>query len=391
MSSHSVSAQTTFLKRGTDYYFVASINNGPPDFHSALWKTDGTEAGTVQLEVGHRYGRFYGIVAISDAVIVARQGSYLQSTDVSLTSFKDDGTSSSISGSLYSVQNMTKVNDIVFFSAETLFKGEELWKSDGTEAGTGMVKDIKENGGFPSSYPKDLTDINGTLYFRAIDDNTSTYHPWKSDGTEAGTVRTSEYTVPDNTRLPLLKGVIASDSSALTIGSTRYYIEYNSTINPQVSHYPSKGLWKQDSNGTKTLIHRIYLDGTSNVDFGNLYNIGGKPYYSVLGSTPFQSHFYSIEGDVQSVKWSSSDFSLDPRKGIYVYKNKLFLPLQSQNNGKTGIAGFVDLQDRPLYDVHYLGIINGKLIFSSNEPSYTQIWSNDGTDAGTELLLTNEQ
>src|SRR5204863_2838820 len=63
--------------------------------------------------------------------------------------------------------------------------GYELWKSDGTEAGTVLVKDI--NLGSEGSFPSSLTAVNGTLFFGAFDP-THGYELWKSDGTEAGTV-----------------------------------------------------------------------------------------------------------------------------------------------------------------------------------------------------------
>ncbi|MBK9936134.1 MAG: hypothetical protein IPP05_18910 [Cytophagaceae bacterium] len=61
--------------------------------------------------------------------------------------------------------------------------GHELWKSDGTLAGTVLVKDINPNG---SSAPRNLTDINGKLYFTA-NDNIHGMELWTSDGTAAGT------------------------------------------------------------------------------------------------------------------------------------------------------------------------------------------------------------
>src|SRR5262249_18064049 len=62
--------------------------------------------------------------------------------------------------------------------------GSELWKSDGTTAGTVMVKDI--NPGSGGSYPSDLTNVNGTLYFSA-NDGTHGTELWQSNGTAAGT------------------------------------------------------------------------------------------------------------------------------------------------------------------------------------------------------------
>jgi ELWxxDGT repeat protein len=65
----------------------------------------------------------------------------------------------------------------------------ELWKSDGTEAGTVRVKDI--NSGTTGSYPGFLTNVGGTLYF-AASDGSSGKELFKSDGSEAGTVRVKD-------------------------------------------------------------------------------------------------------------------------------------------------------------------------------------------------------
>nr|WP_322679092.1 hypothetical protein [Nostoc sp. DedQUE03] len=60
-----------------------------------------------------------------------------------------------------------------------------MWKSDGTEAGTVRVKDIN---GRSNSSPNNLINVNGTLYFNAYNGKGG-YELWKSDGTEAGTGR----------------------------------------------------------------------------------------------------------------------------------------------------------------------------------------------------------
>jgi ELWxxDGT repeat protein len=79
---------------------------------------------------------------------------------------------------------MTNVNGMLLFSADG-GQGLELWKSDGTAAGTVLVKDI--NPGSGSSNPGHLINANGTLFFWA-NDGTHGIEPWKSDGTTAGTV-----------------------------------------------------------------------------------------------------------------------------------------------------------------------------------------------------------
>ncbi|MCP4626767.1 MAG: hypothetical protein GY850_25155, partial [bacterium] len=117
-----------------------------------LWKSDGTESGTVMVK-----DIYPGI------------GDY--------------GPNSS------SPQNLTDVNGRLFFTAVGATNGRELWKSDGTGPGTVMVKDIYPEGGtYPnSSYPSNLTDVNGSLFFEA-NDGTNGSELWTSDGTEPGTV-----------------------------------------------------------------------------------------------------------------------------------------------------------------------------------------------------------
>ena len=61
--------------------------------------------------------------------------------------------------------------------------GIELWKSDGTDTGTVMVKDINANG---SSDPNNIIAINDTLYFSGSD-GIDGFELWKSDGTDVGT------------------------------------------------------------------------------------------------------------------------------------------------------------------------------------------------------------
>ena len=81
--------------------------------------------------------------------------------------------------------NLTDVNGTLFFTATDGSNGYELWKSDGTEAGTVLVKDIRP--GASGSNPGSFANVNGTLFFTATDGSNG-YELWKSDGTEAGTV-----------------------------------------------------------------------------------------------------------------------------------------------------------------------------------------------------------
>src|SRR5207253_8433349 len=83
-----------------------------------------------------------------------------------------------------SVTGLTASMGRVFYSAYDRDHGSELWTSDGTAAGTMMVRDI--NPGPEGSYPAGLVDVDGLLYFSA-DDGVHGIEVWRSAGTSAQT------------------------------------------------------------------------------------------------------------------------------------------------------------------------------------------------------------
>ncbi len=79
----------------------------------------------------------------------------------------------------------TAVNGILYFGADDGIHGWELWRSDGTARGTGLVKDIEP--GSNSTSPGGFAALNGTLFFSIYHPSTYSYELWRSDGTDAGT------------------------------------------------------------------------------------------------------------------------------------------------------------------------------------------------------------
>lgn len=76
--------------------------------------------------------------------------------------------------------------DEIYFAADNGANGRELWKTNGTEAGTQMVKDIA--GGEGDGAPVFFAIYQDLLYFRA-DDGDSGFEIWRSNGTSGGTQR----------------------------------------------------------------------------------------------------------------------------------------------------------------------------------------------------------
>ncbi|MFQ5603319.1 MAG: ELWxxDGT repeat protein [bacterium] len=169
-------------------YFWATKSNG----HSDVWKSDGTEAGTVIIQ-GENWMREPVVVngTLFFQGFAGTRGNELFKIDnatgepVLIKNIHPEGNDSDSFP-----EALTRVGSTLFFNADDGSLGRELWKSDGTESGTVLVKDIHPGSG--SSMPRegianDLEDVDGTLFFRA-DDGTTGKELWKSDGTAAGTV-----------------------------------------------------------------------------------------------------------------------------------------------------------------------------------------------------------
>lgn len=179
---------------GTLYFSAAHLDGFVGPFivdDRELWRSDGTLVGTTQVR-DINFGPF---------------PSYPRNlTNVDGTRFftADDGESEDLTqlwksdGTYFGTTKvkdvcaswLTNVGGTLFFSGAPLFEEDELWKSDGTEQGTTLVKDVWP--GSPSSEPAWLTDVGGTLFFTARGPETPETNfeqLWKSDGTAAGTVR----------------------------------------------------------------------------------------------------------------------------------------------------------------------------------------------------------
>ena len=160
--------------------FFAAVQSFDPD----LFVTDGTAAGTLKLRT-----RAFASFLVSYAGQLFFQGS---DPVTGSELWKSDGT---VAGTVLvkdilpglgigNPSSLTVVGDTLFFAANGPGAGNELWKTDGTEAGTVMVAEIRP--GTASSSPVLLRASGGRLYFVANDGVTGS-ELWRSDGTAAGT------------------------------------------------------------------------------------------------------------------------------------------------------------------------------------------------------------
>lgn len=211
---------------------------------SELWKTDGTEAGTVlvkDLRPGMDSGGPDGFT-IFDGVLYFEAFNDTYGSELWKTDGTEGGTEvvdiqpGTESTAPYGI---TVFGDALYFGASSSGAGFELWRSDGTATGSAMVKDIRP--GLDASFPRSLTVLDGALYFEA-DDGTHGYEMWTTDGTEAGTMLVTDlFPGPD-------PGVFdtACRNDRVVFDGALYYTGRDSPT--------TTGLWKTDGTAAGTTL-----------------------------------------------------------------------------------------------------------------------------------------
>jgi ELWxxDGT repeat protein len=189
-----------------------------------LWKSDGTEAGTVMVK------------------------------DIY------PGSSDSFFPPIY--REFSNINGTLFFGASDNVHGRELWKSDGTEDGTVIVKDIYP--GPVGSGPTQLVNLNGTLFFWASDGEQG-YELWKSDGTENGTIMAVD----------IIPGSEGLHPSHVTIeNGTLFFAAYDEKHGLE--------LWKSDTTETGTGMVKDIFPGSESSSIRFLTNVNGTLFFSAV-------------------------------------------------------------------------------------------------------------
>jgi trimeric autotransporter adhesin len=289
-----------------------------------LWATDGTAAGTIKYKT---------LNAISNLAMVGTTLFFVGDGDL----WKCVGSPANISrvkqipaGYVESdPKELTNVNGVLYFIANDY----ELWRSDGTAAGTLMLMR------FPgiNSGISNLTNVNGFLYFSGYDDDHG-YELWRSDGTTAGTRMVKDVN----------PGWEASESHwLLNMNGTLYFEAYS----------PSTGraLWRSNGTASGTVLVKSFLATT-----------GGPIQITKPGVMGNAMYFF-----VDNAFWKSTGTSY----GTTLVKN--------------GLAPQLDAISALS---HSPTPINGRLYFAASG----SVWISDGTAAGTHgvapvTLYTNPQ
>ena len=171
-------------------YFFANNGSG-----WRLYQSNGTTAGTVTVSTqffSPTDGGSFNLISVGTQLLFTSWNSSTGRAELWRSDGASAGTTARVAelAGTGAVHDFRIVNGNAYFGYNDGINGDELWMSNGTAAGTGLVKDIQT--GADSSTPRKLTPLGSSIYFISDSDRYDwggrAPELWKSDGTAAGTV-----------------------------------------------------------------------------------------------------------------------------------------------------------------------------------------------------------
>ncbi|MBL8810204.1 MAG: hypothetical protein JNM43_08510 [Planctomycetaceae bacterium] len=326
---------------GTLYFSARNDTNGVE-----LWKSDGTAAGTVLFkDISPGNGSSY------PSSLTNANGTLIFSANDANGHelWKSDGTvagtvlvkdiAAGAGSSIDRIYNRFVVSgSSVFFTADNGSVGMELWKTDGTAAGTVLVKDIWTGANWANI--SKLTDVAGLLYFVA-NDGVNGEELWQSDGTTAGT------------------------SMVADLNATG--IDQLTNVNGKLFYRASGELWSRNSSAvTPSMVKELGEGGWE----------GAPLSLTAVGSTLFFTAVYAWATPGPKVSIGRELWKSDgTAAGTVLVKDLVNIPVSTYNDYAWG-SNPVNLANN-----------NGTLFFSANDGvNGLELWMSDGTTAGTALF-----
>lgn len=298
--------------------------------YDGLWKTNGTETGTVQIQ---SFSDLKEIEVLNNDLIfcVPSPNWQLRKSDGTSTTLIKEFPNATNSDGIF---NLTYANGFIFFVVNENY-ARKLWRTDGTEAGTILVKDIDPTNNLNYS-PAGLFEFNNNIYFKAGTSINGT-ELWKSDGTDAGTAMIKD-----------IKPGVGSGHS------TPVYAILNNELYFYANDGLQYGLWKTDGSdaGTAFIKECIGIGEISSINnalYFSAYDIGAN-----TGNTLYGEELWKSDGTTT---------------GTYMVKD--IYPGQSGSK----------------HNSYQLKAVNSTIVFSAKDGiNGVELWKTDGTDAGTTLL-----
>lgn len=345
--------QQTFVTLHDKVYFSARDETGSYQ----LWTSDGTFDGTQKVTENNTGPNPFNYICK-----LAATNNYLifSASEINnnyLTPFISDGTASGTfrlvdlnlgySGISQSQYYYT-INDEVYFQGgftDIPIDNVELWHTDGTSAGTLLVKDIYHASSGVGGLTGELgwhTRVNGkSIYFAGV--------PYVSDGTYAGTYKLKDLHIYSNSS--------ENFPPCLTVAGNNAFFRAGTT-----------------ATGYELCVTDGTIEGTHLVK-----NIGSNAQNGITEYPFFMSYnnilYFKADDQINGSELWRSDGT---ENGTYLLKDINVGPGSSLT--QNSLNQFLGIQ-------HY-AVFNGLLYFRANDGVVSSIWKTDGTPEGTQIAFT---
>lgn len=369
-----------------------------------LYVTDGTADGTTVLTAatGQRIDHPTEMTRLGDKILFQASVSTLGGRELWVT----DGTSAGTlrlkdinpgAGNAFDISSSSPANPFAvvgnkaYFTANDGTNGAELWVTDGTEAGTQMVKDVYT--GATGSSILYMKAVGDKVYFAAKSSTSgAAWEPWVSDGTADGTIQLkagvpSTFQVSDNSSYAPQFVAVGNKVlfMAFQAGSGYELWEINGTPG-------GTALLKDIISGTTHSVPEIYSLGTKALIFANS-STGGKELW-VTDGTADNTTLLVPKTTVQP--WTSGVVGTF---GIVV-GGKLYFQGEDSDSGNnrelwvtdgtvggTQLVKEIQVGDQGGIPSNFAEFGEGVLFYAYDPNTFgTEPWYSDGTTAGTALV-----
>ena len=356
-------AQVTQINSNRSLQVEYPLNTTKAIFSSAtdqtVWVTDGTLAGTTQLSADILFVESMGSTSFLNGTLIFAGTTVATGIEVYIT----DGTSAGTklvrdinAGAVSSAPDGSTVifNGFLYFTAVTALQGRELWRTDGTFAGTTLVKDIIP--GIPGSNAADNYNLftNGSYILFAASTLSNGVELYKSDGTGVGT--------------NLLVDINTANAGADSSNPRSFYSINNKVIFAAKDATHGEEMWVTDGTvGGTQLLKDINVGGGS----GTAFEFFGfsSPIFTYAHTFSGNAFFNAYDGTSTGQVWKTDG-----------------------TPGNTTLLK--DIVPGPSITPAFVFLINavdvpGKFIFSvSDGATRFELYESDGTPANTKVFIS---